>query len=110
VPARDIVLRVLFFRSPDNPNTWIAQALEHDICASGGPDIEHAKRAFEETLRGYFSLSERHHVEPLSTLKPAPAWAWDTWKMLAQAKLQAERVPSIPAYMMPVVQYDALPA
>ena len=59
--ASHLLLRVLFFRDSDDPGTWIAQALEHDIAAYGS-DMEHAKIAFERTIRGYVTLAEQSSV------------------------------------------------
>lgn len=103
---KHIVLSVLLFQAE---GAWIAQALEHDISASG-PDIEHAKLAFERTVGGYLTLAERHGVEPLANLKAAPLQFWSIWNRLAQETLPAERMLSIPAFMMPVVTYDPIPA
>ena len=78
VSVRHIVLSVLFFREPDDPDTWVAQALEHDIAAHG-KSVEQAKLAFERTVAGYLRLAVKHHQEPLATLKPAPELFWSAW-------------------------------
>ena len=88
---------------------WVAQALEHNIAAFG-PDIEHAKRAFERTLSGYLEIAAKYHREPLADLKPAPPVFWNIWNQLVERSVSAERMPSIPAFMIPVVTYDPLPA
>ena len=106
--ARQILLRVLFFCDPSDPDTWVAQALEHDIAAHGS-DVGRAKVAFERTVAGYFKLALKHHQEPLASLMPAPAVFWETWKDAAQQKVQAERMPSVDAYMLPVVTHEPLP-
>jgi hypothetical protein len=99
----------LFFRDPDDPKTWIAQALERDIAASG-PDIASAKRAFECTVSGYLQLSAQQHIEPLASLRPAPGIFWEFWNKGAPEAPPSERLPSIPAFMIPVVTYDAVQA
>ena len=79
VSVRHIVLSVLFFREPDDPDTWVAQALERDIAAHG-KSIEQAKLAFERAVGGYLRLAVKHHKEPLAMLKPAPEPFWSAWE------------------------------
>jgi hypothetical protein len=107
VTAKRVVLRVLLFHDPHS-ESWIAQALERDIAAFGA-DVEEAKRAFERTVSGYFTLLEGN-PRGLEVLKPAPDVFWDTWERVASERMQAERMLSIPAYMMPAVTNDPLPA
>jgi len=107
--SHQILLRVLFFREAHNSDTWIAQALEHDIAAHG-EDIEHAKLAFERTVSGYFLLAAKYHQEPLASLKPAPSIFWEIWKTRATATVEAKRISSSAAYMLPVVSNDPLQA
>jgi hypothetical protein len=107
--AGNIVLRVVIFQERHDPNTWVAQALERDIAAYG-PDIERAKRAFEDTVSGYIHLAEKHGQEPLATLKPAPKLFFDLWKSMARPQETAELIPSVDLYMLPVVSHDPLPA
>lgn len=103
-----IVLSVLLFRRDNDPDTWIAQALEHNIVAHGS-DINQAKVAFERTVSGYFKLARTHDQKPFASLKPAPRVFWDTWFDLAQQNVQAERISASCAYMLPVVNNEPLP-
>jgi hypothetical protein len=107
--AKHIVLSVLFFKDPNDSGTWIAQALERDIAAFG-PDIEQAKRAFERTVSGYLTADVRTTPEPLGCLQAAPIRFWEIWFRVASMTVEAERMPSIPAFMMPVVTYDPIQA
>jgi hypothetical protein len=88
---------------------WIAQGLEHDIVAQGR-SIEQAKHAFEATLWGRLQLATQHDLSALASVPPAPAMFWEIWDRANAATIQAERMPSIPAYMMPVVTHDTVPA
>jgi hypothetical protein len=98
------------FQDPSDPNVWVVQALERDIAASG-PDIHRAKLAFERTVSGYITLAAKHQLEPLASLKAAPDVFWDIWDRIAgQAGASLEQMPSIPAYMIPVVSNDPIPA
>jgi hypothetical protein len=108
LPNRHIVLSVLLFQEPDRPDVWIIQALERDIAAFGA-DVESAKRAFERTVSAYLTHTPPL-TDPLSQLKPAPAMFWDMWRSRAAETVQAERMPSIPAFMMPVVSHEPLQA
>jgi hypothetical protein len=108
--AHHIVLSVLLFRRASDPETWIAQALEHDIVAHG-PDLERAKLAFERTVLGYFQLAKKYQQPPLASLDRAPQIFWDRWNELAQRQCgPVERIPALSAYMLPVVTNDPLPA
>jgi hypothetical protein len=100
---------VLFFREAHDPNTWIAQALEHDIAAHG-EDVERAKLAFERTVSGHLQLAAKYHQEPLASLQPAPNIFWDLWKLRAEKTVEATRISSSAAYMLPVVSNDPLQA
>jgi hypothetical protein len=109
VSLRHLYLSVLFFPDHTDPNVWVAQALEKDIAATG-QGIEGAKRAFERTVGAYFALSAKYQKEPLSTLGPAPDQFWTVWRLVAAEKLAAERIPSVPAFMLPAVSHDAVSA
>lgn len=98
-------LRVLFFRDLQDPDTWVAQALEHDIAAHGG-DIEQAKVAFERTLSAYIQLAHKYQEEPLAKLVPAPRVFFDIWQAVAKPKVQAELIRSAHLYMLPVVTHE----
>jgi hypothetical protein len=101
--ARHLLLRVLFFRAPHDPNTWIAQALEHDVAAYGR-DMEHAKLAFERTISGYIQLGKQSESDPLASLPQAPDEFWERWLRVAlKQTLQAESLPSFPGIMLPAV-------
>jgi len=100
----------LFFREPHNPDTWVAQALEHDIAAYG-KDIQHAKLAFERTLSGYIAVAGRKHQQPLTSLAPAPDSFWEIWQAVtAQQSMTAEPIPSIPGHIVPAVANEPIPA
>jgi len=95
------VLRVLIFRD-NHANARVIQALERDIAAYG-PSVEAAKTAFERTLSGHFALDRRRNRPPLSALKEAPAVFWDAWARASKARMDAEAVPHIDAYMIPAI-------
>jgi hypothetical protein len=100
---RPILLRVLLFREPHDPDTWVAQALEHDIAAFGR-DVEQAKRAFEKTVYGYIELAHRYQQRPFETLRPAPEGFWEIWQKVAgERTMPAEPIPFIPGHMIPAV-------
>ncbi len=104
--ARPLVLRVLFFREPHDPKTWVAQALEHDIAAYG-ENVEQAKIAFERTLSGYLTMATRRAEAPFATLGPAPDGFWDIWLRIASEQtISAEPIPSLIGHMMPVVSHE----
>lgn len=105
---RHFFISVLFFPAPDLPDTWIAQGLEHDIAAQGAT-IEQAKYAFEATIWGYLKYGRGKH--PLKQLRPAPDIFWQIWEQMVEAPtMQAERLPSVPAYMMTAVTHDPISA
>ncbi|MEO7890510.1 MAG: hypothetical protein ABIW19_10960 [Vicinamibacterales bacterium] len=95
---------MLIFRDPHDSATWIIQALEHDIAAFGN-DVEQAKIAFERTVSAYLTRGTS-----LASIRPAPNVFWEVWEHVASLTPAVERMPSIPAFMMPVVTYDPLPA
>jgi hypothetical protein len=107
VQDRHFVLSVLFFK--DHAGEWNAQALEHDIAASGS-DIDAAKRAFEKTVSGHVLLCRKYHREPLSGLKPAPRMFWLAWAKVATEKMSTEKMLSLPAFMIPAVTYEQIQA
>jgi hypothetical protein len=107
VTAKRVVFCVLLFHDSQS-DCWVAQALERDIAAFG-PDVEQAKRAFERTVSGYFTLLDQH-PRGLEALRPAPDVFWEAWERVASERMEAERMPSIPAYMLPAVTHDPLPA
>ena len=104
--TKRIVLCVLLFEANGG---WVAQGLEHDISASG-PDVERAKRAFERTVSGYLQAARKLQIEPLSNLKQAPDVYWQAWESEAARNQMAERMPSVPYFMLPVVSHEPLPA
>jgi hypothetical protein len=102
-------LSVLFFQEH---GLWVAQALERDIAAFGR-SIEEAKKAFEQTVSGYVQVGLKQGKAPLSSLGPAPNVFWEIWNRLVQPHPDTERmpsIPSVPAFMIPVVSHDPLPA
>jgi hypothetical protein len=107
VSDKHVLLSVLFFQEPENPDLWIAQALEYDIAAYG-PDIAAAKHAFTRTLEGHVLLAERQNREPFSGLKRAPDVFWTVWRNLIDAKEPPAMEPlkPSPAMMIPVVSHD----
>lgn len=86
---------------------WVAQALEKDIAATGR-GMDRARQAFERTVEAYFALSAKYHTEPLSTLGPAPEPFWLVWERIVTRTVEAERIPSVPAFMLPVVSHDTV--
>jgi hypothetical protein len=101
---------VLLFQDPTEPGTWIAQALERDIAAHGS-DVSSARTAFERTVAGYVKqLGTGQDIDPLSSLQPAPLIFWDLWNRTVSASVQAERISTIPAFLIPVVTHESLPA
>lgn len=112
--AHQILLRVLFFRDPHDPDVWNAQALERDIAAFGG-SVEQAKRAFEATVSGYLRRADLERPDPLGALKPAPLEFFQAWNAIAQRhvaerrQVGAEWIPSVDTWMLPLVTYDPIP-
>lgn len=107
---KHILLSVLFFQEPHDPDVWIAQALEHDIAAYG-VDVPAATRALARTLSGYFLLAERHHREPFTTLRPAPDIFWQIWRRLIEAQpapVAAEPLTALPAFIFSAVSHEPL--
>lgn len=103
-----MLLRVLFFRDPYQPETWIAQALEHDIAAYG-PDMNLAKVAFERTVSGYIRLAQQQNCEPFAALPQAPDVFWERWLRATAAKNpQAEPIPSIPGHLLSAVTDESV--
>lgn len=102
-----MLLSVLFFQEPDQPDTWVAQVLEYDIAAFG-KDIQSATRALTQTLRGHVLAAERRNIEPFSTVQKAPDMFWTLWDTVIQSegKPAVESLPTIPAYMIPAVSHE----
>jgi hypothetical protein len=112
VGARHIVLSVLFFREPSDPDTWVAQALERDVAAHG-KSIEQAKLAFERTIAGYLRLAAKHHQEPLAMLKPAPEPFWLAWERATGKKTLELPSPDAaipPAYVIQAITNESISA
>lgn len=108
--GKPVFLRVLFFQDPHDSDTWIAQALEHDLVAFGR-DIDQARHAFIRTLSGYITLAQRHHQKPFEILQPAPKLFWDIWtKETAERSLDGEPIPTIPGFMLQAVTHERLQA
>lgn len=108
--ARHLYLSVLFFRDPNEPEAWIAQALEHDIAAHGRT-IEQARVAFERTVQGYFQLAAKHHQEPLASLKAAPDTFWEAWKRVAHKdteRLRSTDPQAPPAYVVQAITTESI--
>lgn len=101
---------MLFFRDPNIPNTWIAQALERDVAASG-KSVDEARVAFEQTIRGHVLMAAKLKREPLEGLAEAPELFWSAWER-ATSKHQPELAhfhPSIPpAYVIQAVTDETL--
>jgi hypothetical protein len=55
-------------------------------------------------------MARRMHCEPFERLQPAPQVFWDIWQKQAPEQVHLERVESVPAFMLPVVTYDEIPA
>lgn len=102
--AGPILLRVLVFPDPHIDDTWVAQALEHDIAAYG-KSVKQAKLAFERTVDGHMRLAERLNREPFAALQPAPRLFWDIWQSVAEQKTVAAR-PIPHGHMLSVVSHD----
>lgn len=68
-------VRVVIFKEADQ---WIAQMLEHDICAQG-PDLDTVRERFLATLRAEVAESERNGHAPLENIGPAPALFEQKW-------------------------------
>ena len=67
----DAAIRVVVFQEGDG---WIAQGLEHDICAQGKSFDEAAKR-FERTVRAEM----RDGGGKLGHIEPAPGHYFSRW-------------------------------
>lgn len=68
----EIKVSVLFFREGES---WVAQALEHDIAAQGAT-LSAAKKSFEKTLAGQIQLDLQDEKTALLDIPPAPKMYW----------------------------------
>jgi len=64
----ELKLRVIIFRDDDGP--WIAQGLEHDICAQG-ESLTEVMTVFEKTLEATCQSASKKD-DPLAKIPPAP--------------------------------------
>lgn len=106
---KHIVLSVIIFRDQHDPETWIAQALEHDVVAHGR-GIEQAKTAFERTVAGFIRMAEKRREEPFARMGPAPDAFWSAWQRITSKQMLESRVdPNIPpAYMLQAITDEVL--
>lgn len=72
----DKPFRVVIFQENDH---WIAQMLEHDLCAQG-PDLKTVRARFLATYCAELIESERSGREPLEGIAPAPAEFEQMWR------------------------------
>lgn len=86
-----IVLSVVLFKEGDS---WVAQALEHDLAAQG-PSIELAQRAFLHALAGQFKLDFQKNRQPLVHLPPAPMRYWHAWDQASAKQLLKAPTPTV---------------
>ena len=69
-------LRVVVFQEDE---TWIAQCLEHDICAFA-PDRAALRERFISLLLFEYNLSIERNGSPFAGIDPAPQKFHDMWK------------------------------
>lgn len=72
--ARTASLRVVVFQESD---TWIAQALEHDICAQAG-DLDSLYERFQATLEAEYDHARALGKASLD-IAPAPQHFFQMW-------------------------------
>ena len=63
-----VAINAVIYQDGDD---WIAQGIEHDICAQGR-SIQEARRAFEESVVGMALFGVASGKRPLSDIPPAP--------------------------------------
>lgn len=69
-------LRVVIFKDGD---LWIAQALEHDICARA-TDLKKLKARFGTVVHLEREHSKRNNKDPFAGIDPAPKHFFDLWE------------------------------
>jgi hypothetical protein len=74
-PAND-GLRVVIFQEGD---AWIAQGLEHDICAQGS-DLSVLRERFVATLEAELDHAREQGKQTLEHIGPAPDHFFQMWK------------------------------
>jgi hypothetical protein len=68
-------MRAVVFKDGD---AWVAQALEHDICAQA-PDLPTLRLRFLATVRAEIEESEQSGRAPLEGIPPAPDRFFKLW-------------------------------
>jgi hypothetical protein len=68
-------LRVVVFAEG---NQWIAQALEHDICAQG-PDLNTVQERLLDTIDAEVSMATAAGEVPFLSISPAPEHFFRMW-------------------------------
>jgi len=77
--ATPLRLQILLFQN--RPGNWVARSLEHEFVAEAPSPIR-AHQSLLRLVRAHLEFDQRHHVEPLSSFRPAPR---SYWRAFAQA-------------------------
>lgn len=72
----DKAFRVVVYQEGES---WIAQMLEHDICAQG-PDLDTVRRRFIHTVNAEILESTKSGKKPLEGIDPAPQRFEEFWQ------------------------------
>jgi hypothetical protein len=76
VKAENDTLRVVIFQEGD---IWIAQGLEHDICAQGS-DLDALRGRFVATLQAEIDHAREQGKRSLKDIGPAPEHFFQMWE------------------------------
>jgi hypothetical protein len=86
---KDSIMRVLIFR--EEPDFWIGQALEHDLCVQGDTvdEVRHRMNLQVRLHNGDFEeLVSVKGIESVHDLPPAPAEFFAMWEDLDQVAIR----------------------
>jgi hypothetical protein len=70
------MIRVIVFQDGDS---WVAQCLEHDICAQAA-DLEELRSRIDATIEAEAEYSKRKGTKPFDGIDPAPKHYHDMWE------------------------------
>ena len=86
--AKNDTLRVVVFKEGD---IWIAQALEHDICAQGA-DLDAVTERLQEAVAAEIGLAIANGEDPLADIQPAPSNFFRMWDERSRFTTKGERL------------------
>jgi hypothetical protein len=70
------MIRVIVFMDGDQ---WVAQCLEHDICAQAA-DLEELRSRIGATIEAEAEYSKRNGKKPFEGIEPAPKHYHEMWE------------------------------